>query len=551
MSDSLQNAIAAHQNGRIREAEATYRVILDDNPDNAEALALLGALCLQRGDLDEALRLIVRSLEINPAQPVAHNNRGVVLQQLGKFDKAVESFDRAISLGADTPEIYYNRAAAQQALERYTEALADYDRALARRADYPFAYNNRGNVLRALGRGHEALKSYDQAIALKPDFADAHNNRGNVLRRLKHPEEALAAYARALEFRPDFAAAHYNRGVAMQDLNRPGEAIAAFDSAIALHPDYADAQWSKGTIKLLQGEFKHGWRLYEWRWKRPDYLAPRADFAQPLWHGEPIEGKTVLLRAEQGYGDTIQFCRYAKLVAARGANVILQVQQPLRSLLSSLDGIQRVLAQGEGVPPFDYHCPLLSLPLVFGTDLDSIPADIPYLKPPADRLAHWQAALGESKKPRIGIAWAGSRKHLNDYHRSVVLLNLVPIFGADAEFFSLQKDLHPADKVLLAGLPQIANIGENFADFADAAAAIAQFDIIISVDTVIAHLAGALGKPVWIMLPFAPEWRWLQKRSDSPWYPTARLFRQPKFNDWPGAIEAVRAALAGVPVKGA
>lgn len=502
----LAEGLELHKAGKFAEAEAIYREILNTAPD----------------------------------QPQIHNNRGVTLQELQRYDEALAAYDRAIALGADFAQIHFNRGISLHALKRFNEALVAYDRALAIEPHSAYVQNSRGNTLRKLDRNTDALAAYDAAINLQPDFADAHSNRGNALRSLRRHEEALASYDRALALKPDFAGAWYNRGFTLQELKRHQEALACYDKAIAFDPDYADAWWNKAFITLLTGDFNAGWPLYEWRWKLKDYLAPRRNFSQPVWRGDfDLNGKTILIHAEQGLGDTIHFCRYIKQLVERGAKVVFEVQPPLKALMTSLAGVAQIITQGEALPAFDCYSPLLSLPLAFKTDFKNLPADIPYFYAQKDAVARWSAILGERRAPRVGITWAGSHGHKNDRNRSMQLLDFLPLAHSGVELISLQKQIPMAEEIILAATPSIKNIGTKLGDFSDTAAVIASLDIVIAVDTAIAHLAGALGKPVWLLLPYAPEWRWLLDRDDSPWYPSARLFRQPQMGDWQSVIDTV------------
>jgi hypothetical protein len=324
-------------------------------------------------------------------------------------------------------------------------------------------------------------------------------------------------------------------------LGRLDEARASFDRAVGIRPDFAQARWNRAQAMLLAGDFAQGWREHEWRLKAHPEL--QRAFAQPLWLGEvPLDGKTILLHAEQGLGDTLQFCRYAPLVAARGGRVVLEVQKPLVDLMRDLPGVAAVVARGEPLPDFDLHCPLLSLPLAFGTRLDTIPAQMPYLGAPAERAAGWEARL--TKRPRIGLVWSGNAGHKRDRARSIPLYALMPVFDLDAAtFVSLQKEARAADAAVLKQTAKLIDVGAELETFADTAALIRQLDLVIAVDTSVAHLAGALGKPLWLLLPAAPDWRWLAGREDSPWYPTARLFRQTVTRAWGPVVARVRAAL--------
>jgi len=502
----FQAALARHQAGDGAGAETLYRAVLAARPRHAGALGLMGALSLQRGQYAKALTWLEASLAAEPGQPPALNNRGYALNKLG----------------------------------RHAEALAAFDAALALSPDYAEAHNNRGNALRDLERHAEALAAYERAIALKPDFAEAINNRGNCLQKLKRHAEALAHYERVIALKPDLALGHLNRGTALTDLGRLDEAEAAYDRAIALNPAYADALWAKGMLRLLRGDYATGWRLYHWRWQRPESGSPSPAMTQRLWLGETSPaGRTLLLHAEQGFGDTIQFARYARLAQAAGARVVMVVQPELKALMAELDPPCELLLPGEAVPAFDLFCPLMSLPLAFKTTLDTVPAQVPYLRAPADRAAGWRQRLGARTRPRVGLVWSGRPTHRNDAHRSIGLDVLRAVLDCGAEFHALQVALREEDRAALARDRRIAVHAQALRDFADTAALTAEMDLIISVDTAVAHLAGALGKPVWILLPFAPDFRWLLGREDSPWYPTARLFRQPRPDSWPEVIARV------------
>jgi Flp pilus assembly protein TadD len=431
------------------------------------------------------------------------NCRGNVLRHKKSFDAALDSYDRGLALRPDSAEVLCNRGIVLRELKRFDEALASYDRALAIRPDYADALNSRGIVLRELGRLDEALANVDRALAIRPGFAEALTSRGTTLIELKRLDEALASFRRAQ----------------------------------AVRPDYADAHWGESFCQLLAGDFGAGWEKYEWRWRTGQ--AALRQFLQPLWLGDQdVAGKTVLLHAEQGNGDTIQFCRYATVLAERGARVVLEVQPALKSLLSCLIGVQQVVATGEPLPEFDFHCPLLSLPLACGTTLQTIPARVPYLTPAPGLVQDWRTRLA-TDGPRIGLAWSGNKQHGNDRNRSIALRRLAPLLDCGATLVSLQKGPRDDDRAWLAEHPEVLRYSD-FPDFADTAALISLLDLVISVDTSVAHLAGAMGKPVWILLPAVGlDWRWLLERDDSPWYPTARLFRQRAIGDWDSVINRV------------
>ena len=439
------------------------------------------------------------------------------------------------------------RGLALQAMRRFEEALAIYDAGLGGASDDPVLRNGRGVALLELRRPAEARDDFERALAADPDCLDALGNLGNALLKLNRPEEALAAYDRAVTIVPNNAQLLTNRAVALRRLDRPQEALMSAARALAEKPDFAEARFVAGVTRLTLGDFAAGWRGYEARWGVGALALQRRNFAASLWRGtEPLAGKTILLHAEQGFGDAIQFMRYAPLVAARGANVVLEVRRELMRLAASLPGVATMVAYGDALPPFDCHCPLLSLPLAFATDAATIPADIPYLRPVGDEVAAWRARLPQ-RRPLIGLCWSGERAYDNDVNRSMPLAALAPLLDVPAvQFVSLQRDLREVDATLLSQRTGVVPIGQLFTDFADTAAAIAALDLVISVDTAVAHLAGALGKPLFLLLPFAADFRWLRERCDSPWYPTARLFRQSKFADWTDVIEAVRRALTEV-----
>ena len=471
----------------------------------------------------------------------AYNNRGNALNELKRFDEGLQSCDKAIALKSDYADAYNNRGNALNELKRFDEALQSYDKAIALKPDNAAAYNNRGNVLKELKRLDEALQSYDKAIALKSDYADAYNNRGNALNELKRLDEALQSYDKAIALKLDNAEAYINRGIALHELKRLDEALQSYDKAIALKSDYADAYWNKSLLKILVGEYLEGWQLYEWRRKNDNTKNNYPNYAQPLWTGnDALEGKTILVHSEQGLGDSIQFCRYLTLLKALNPKeIVFNVEKTLVPILSSLDKDLTIVEKNKPLPPFDYYCPLLSLPLAFKTTVETIPAKVPYLYADLNKQKIWQRKLGEKNRPRIGLVWSGSTGHENDHNRSLVLKQLSSLLKLPFEFHSLQKEVRQVDLNTLSEFSQIKQHQDELHDFSDTAALIDNLDIVISVDTSVAHLAGALGKQVWIMLPFMPDSRWMLDSTDTPWYPTATLFRQPKIDDWDSVIKNI------------
>jgi tetratricopeptide (TPR) repeat protein len=530
--------------GRFADALASYERMLAMRPGHAPALVNRGVALLMLGRAAEALASQDEVLALHPDHTEALMHRGHALVAMRCLDEALASYDRTLAIRPNDSGTLFARGNLLRELGRFGDALASYDVAITLRADCAEYYSNRGNVLCDLNRPSDALASFDRALELRPREADILNNRGNALLQLSRPAEAIKCYDEALTIRPDDAQALINRGNALCDLRRPDEALASYDKVIAAASDHAEAHWNKSLVLLARGEFARGWREYEWRLRRAG--ADRRNFSQPQWQGDPgIAGKTILLHAEQGFGDTIQFVRYAPILAAMGAKVVIEVQASLMVLMSSLPGVSEIVGRGAELPPFDLHCPLMSLPLAFGTVLDTIPAAKSYLKAPQPYLEKWELRLSGPKWPRVGLVWSGSPTHKNDHNRSMPLSSLAPLLSQPGvECFSLQRDMRAADLAALeAGLP-VVQLGPDLQDFADTAAAITLLDLVITVDTGVAHLAGALGKPVFILLPFNGEWRWLADREDSPWYPSARLFRQPAPGDWDSVIARVGSELA-------
>ncbi|MEA2916540.1 MAG: hypothetical protein QOJ15_8621 [Bradyrhizobium sp.] len=534
--------MSLHQNGRTPEAEKLYQAVLVHDPDHPGALQQLSVLRLQQGAFDDALRLIHRILEQDPNFSEGHNNLGVALQALDRPAEALRHFEKAIAIKPGHADAHYNLGMALQMLNRFAEAAECYRRALALRANYVDAYNNLGNVLQVLNRPQDAIACFESVLAIRPDHADAHSNRGNALAALDRYEEAVASYDRALAIRPDHADAHNNLGLVLRDINRHQEAIACFENAQAIKPDHVDAQLNEALVRLALGDFDAGWRKYEARRlansnRKP---APR----RPLWlgHGD-LSGKTILLHGEQGLGDTLQFLRYVPLVAEQGARVILAVQRPLARLVTSFTGVSVLRVQGDAIPPFDCYCPLPSLPLAFATTLDTIPATVPYLHVETEDCQRWKNRLAAGPGPKVGLVWAGNPAHKNDRRRSIAMHSIAALFDhPGVRWFSLQSGERAGDLAML-NCDRVADLSSELADFAETAAAIANLDLVITVDTATAHLAGALGKPVWVLLPFSADWRWLLDRNDSPWYPTARLYRQAAPGDWAGVVKQVDNAL--------
>jgi len=504
----MELALRQYAAGAFTEAERTCLNILALDVRHADCLYLLGIIGYRTGRFPMAVAMIRRAIAINGEQASYHCDLGSALQMQGKFDEAVASFERALAI----------------------------------QPDYPEAAFNLGNAHRAQGDLVQASAAFQRALAMKPDYLEAWNNLGLVLQDQGLLDEAAACFERARSLIPEEPEAPYNLGRLRHLQSRYAEAATLYEQALALRPGYTDAHRNLALIQLLHGDYAPGWRNYEWRDQQPD--GPR-QFQQPRWHGEPLGGARILLHAEQGLGDTLQFLRFVPIVQAAGGTVILDIPKRLRRLAEQLPGIAAQVDTGDPLPPFDCHCPLMSLPQVLGITLEAIPAQVPYLTIPIAAVEKAATLPWSQAGLRVGLAWAGSPANPRDRFRSISLSLLDPLLGIKGvQFFSLQMG---APAVQLAGIDaHIADLEPVTADMADTAAQIAQLDLVISVDTAVVHLAGALAKPVWVLLPFAPDWRWMLDREDSPWYPTARLFRQPEANNWESVVSAVRAELAGL-----
>ncbi len=580
------NNAAAHANragtllemGRWQEAVASCDKALALAPNNPDAHFSRGMGLHALRHLDAAAASYAQAAALQPAHAHAHFNLGSVLQELQQWPQAVASYDKAIAIRPSHAQSHFHRAYALQMMGQLQAALASYDQAIAIEPTYAEAYCNRGVVLQELGQWQSAVDSQDRAIATKPDYAEAHCNRGVALQALRQWPAAIASFDRAIDIKPGYAKAYSNRGMALHEsmqleaalasyeqaiaiqanyaeayshrglalhaLGQLDAAVASYDQAIALQSDYGQALFNKSLSLLLRGDFSIGWKLYEWRWEDVNSQARKRNFAQPLWLGDaPLAGKTILLHSEQGYGDTIQFCRYAAVVAAQGARVILEVQKGLLGLLSGLDGVAELLERGMPLPAFDYHCPLMSLPLACRTALETIPGRQPYLRRDAGKVQHWSTRLGAKTKPRVGITWSGSAAHSNDSNRSIALSTWLPYLTGDCDYISLQKDVRESDQTALAQHSPLRHFGEDLQDFGDTAALCSLMDVVVCVDTSVAHLSAALGIATWVLLPQVPDWRWLVDRDDSPWYPCITLYRQSTRGDWPGVLTRVAADL--------
>jgi Flp pilus assembly protein TadD len=541
----MQAAIQHHQAGRLPDAESAYRRVLARQPIHFDAVYLLGVLAHQAGNSAAAADLIRQAISLNPGYAEAHAKLGVVLVSLGQLAPAIEAFQEAIALNPEFAEAHTNLGASLAALSRYDQAVEAYRRAIAIRPNYPEALSNLGVSLEQLEQLDEAVVVYRKAIALRPGQPEMYSNLGSALTKQGLTAEAVAVFDEAIRYNPNSPEAHANLGRVLNDIGQFDRAAAASKKAIELRPDFANAHWNLALTLLSRGDLANGFAEYEWRLRHRENAEKVKTVPVPQWRGEELRGRTIVLRSEQGFGDVIQFVRYAPLVAARGAKVILEANPELYRLLQCVPGMQQIVEHGRPLPPCDLQCPMLSLPAVFGTAEHSIPREMPYLWPDAELIDHWGGAFaGAVKKLKVGMSWAGNPKHTHDRNRSMRLVELLPLAQVPGvEFYALQKGPAGAQAAAMAGRWPIVDYTNRLADFADTAAMLSHLDMVITVDTAVAHLAGAMGKPVWVMLPLVAEWRWMVGREDSPWYPTMRLFRQSALGRWGDVVERVAGEL--------
>lgn len=539
---NLGNGLQAQ--GKFEEAIAHYEMAVELNPAFPEAWYNLGNSQLAQESLKDAAASYSRALVCNPSLAEAHCNLGNVLQRQEKLEEARSHYESAIRCKPEYADAHYNLANVLSYQGHAEQAVKEYELALHCDSMCFKAHNNLGNVYRSLDRPEDAVRHYRQVPECDPEFTDAYNNLGLALLSLGQHEEAIRSIERTLALKPLMAEAHCNKGAVLHALNRIPEAIAAYRRALELKPGLAKATINLAMIELVLGDFASGWKNYEHRWN--DAPLHQRAFNCPQWKGEPLNGTRILLHAEQGLGDTLQFLRYVPIVQAAGGQVILEVQDRLMSLAAELPGVVEVVSWGSALPPFDWHCPLLSLPLAFGTTLDTVPANVPYLTVPEASRVKMESLAWPETGLRVGLLWAGNPSFSRDPYRfrSVALELFQPLLQVEGvHWFSLQIG-EPA--TALSGTPwaaKVVDLSNQVESMADTAAQIAKMDLVITVDTSVCHLAGALGVPVWVLMPFTPDWRWLQERPDTPWYPTMRLFRQPRPGDWEAVMHDVYAAL--------
>ena len=552
IAEMIRDGVDYHRAGHLDQAEGLYRRVLGEEPENPAVLHLLAALAHQRGQSDVALDLVRRAIAGDAGVAEFHNTLGAILQAVGKSHEALNAYRRAVSLrpdyaeaynnmamvlqgrgecsnaiemyrqaaqcDPDCAEIHYNLASALKSGGRPEEAADSYKRSLELKPDYAEAYNNLAIILREQGQIEQATENYRQAIRLEPDCVQFHSNLASILQHQGRLAEAIVHCEHAVRLDPECAEGYYNLASALRDHGRCGEAIENNKHAIRLRPDFAEAHWNLSHDLLLNGDFAEGWEEYDWwRCDLKDFNYPH-QYDIPRWDGESFVGKRLFVHWEQGFGDNLQFVRYLPLVKARGGTLIFESPKSMFGLFREFPGIDELVEVSSDHRPdtqFDLYAPLLDMPRIFGSTLDAIPADVPYIFADSDRVDYWRQKLA-GPAFKVGIVWSGNPRHGNDHRRSCALEYFSPLAQIDAvRLYGLQKGKAGAQTRQVSPEMAVTNLGEDFKDFADTAAAIENMDLVVSVDTAVTHLAGALGKRVWTILPFAPDWRWMLGRADS------------------------------------
>ena len=572
--NTLDLAVELHNSGDLTKASMMYEEILGKFPNHSQCLFLLGTLANQQQDYQKSSELLLKSLTHDPDHVQALNALGIAFRRLKKFGDAEQILKKALILNPKSHDVNFNLGNLYKDLQEYETSKKFYTAAISIKGNFTHSHLNLGFLHEELNELELALQSYQKVIELDPKYVEAYINIGNVLQKLKFYEEALFIYDQALTISRDYYQLWANRGLILQELDRLEESLESFLQARLLEPKNLEIinntsniykylkkfkecyelleiglknkprhpkfQWNLSILSLLLGDFENGFQEYEWRWKDKDVslVSGKRDFIEPLWLGDQaIAGKTILLYSEQGLGDTIQFGRYVPLFAHLGCKVILEVPTPLFSLFKNLPGVDHLVARGDALPPFDFQCPLMSLPLAFGTTTDTIPPIQPIILT-SEKITQWQSRIGNKTRPRAGLVWSGGTTHKEDRRRSIPLKDYLKYCTDDFEYFSLQKDVRESDLRDLEN-STILHFGQELHDFTDTAALITQLDVVITADTSVAHLAASLNKPTLMLIPFAPDWRWMLDRDDSPWYPSVKLYRQERLGEWRPTIQAL------------
>ncbi len=541
INKEIKQAFLYYQSGDLKKSEEICKKILKSQPQNIHIMHFLGIIYYQLQEYDSAIDYLKRITHKNSANHEVYYNLGRAFQKKGQNKEAIDCYQKATKIKKDFIDAYLNLGNLLKEEGLYNEAIKSYQKVVEINPQFSGAYYNIGSLFQEIDQIDEAVLAYQKAIELNPYYVDAYHDLGYVLQTKGEIEDAIRCYKKALQLDPQLYDAYNNLGRAFQEQGKIDEAISYYQKAIQLNPDFAEAHFNLSLALLLIGNFKDGWQEYEWRLKLREHS--RYEFSKPLLKGSEIKDKKIFLYAEQGFGDTIQFIRYVELVAKRGARVIIvECQKELISLVREIKEIDYLLTREDPLPEFDFHYPLLSLPLIFETTLENIPSKVPYIFVNDTILKKWKERINkENSKFKIGLVWSGNPKYKKDMKRSIKLDILLPLLRIKGvTFFSLQKGEATNQIKDLPEEIKLIDYASEIEDFTDTASIIQNLDLVISVDTAVAHLAGALGRPVWTLLPFVPDWRWMLDREDSPWYPTMRLFRQPSIGDWKSVIERVK-----------
>lgn len=529
----FQEARGLQGAGLFSEAKIEYEKILLDYPDRVGLHQLLGWVNSQLGLWSESIDSLSRAIQINPNDPHSYYIMGVVMCRFQSWDAGIECFNKTLDLSPLHFDALCDRGSAQLELKHFESALESYRGSTEINNKYAAAYFGCGNALCELKRNEEAIECFNEAILHDSKYYEAYINLGKIHHEAGSFNNALECFEQAIAIENSDPLAHANSSVQLKYLHRMEESLRSLEIAISLKPDYYDAYWNRALTHLLMGNLKQGFRDYHYRWQTTYFQPIRRHFHQSIWlGGESLAGKTLLIFNEQGLGDSIQFCRYATLAKKAGATVIYEVEIPLYSIFTTLNGVDRLIKAGGPLPKFDYYCPSMSLPIGFETDINSVPSSIPYLNTDNEKSLIWQKKLGPKLRPRVGLCWSGSLTHSGDKYRSIPLKELFSYLPSGIDYISLQKQMRKNDENNLRDITEIRSFNDELKDFSDTAALASNLDLIIAVDTSVAHLAGALGLNTWVLLPHTPDWRWMLARDDSLWYPTMKLYRQEKDRDW-------------------
>ncbi|MDP9172417.1 MAG: tetratricopeptide repeat protein [Planctomycetota bacterium] len=541
LQQALEQGLRHFRAGSLAQAESIFQQVLAHFPANADAAYMLGVIAYSNGRLDVAIEFLRRAVALQPDSAQIHYNLGEALTTALEWENAIAHYQQALALKPEYPEALINLGNALVQTGQIDPAIEAFQKAVSLRPQSPEAHSNLANAFQHKGRFEEAIACAQRALQCEPKCFEAYLNLGNALLQLNRLEQSIEAFERGVALAPKSAAAHNNLGNALLCAGRPLEAIPSFRAALVLLPHYHEARLNLALALLATGNFGEGWKEYEIRTR--SRALSRPDIIQPKWDGSPLGGRRILLRAEQGIGDTIQFMRYIPMIQTLGGKIILECQAPLTRLLAGVPSVEACITREERHPEFDVQCSLLSLPAIFDTQVETIPLGIPYISADSSLAALWEAHLSGTPGLKVGLAWAGGPEHTKDRNRSIAFSSLQPILGlSSVTFISLQKG---AASNQSSGESRLIDWTSELSDFADTAALISNLDLVITVDTSVAHLAGAMGKPVWVLLPFAPDWRWMLDREDSPWYPTMRLFRQQRAGEWQPPIDRMVEAIQG------